>query len=263
MKDLKQKNIIGIIGGMGPQAGLDLFQNILSNTNAKTDQHHFSTILMSFPSEIVDRTLFLEGQVNENPAYSIVKIIKKLELAGANIIGIACNTSHSPEILNVIQKELKDSECKAKLLHMPIETCKHLKIHYPRDSKVGLMTTNGTYKTGLYKNLLKAYGFNPIVPDFHFQDHIINRIIYDQDFGIKAASNTERPELQILLNKAILFFKQQKVDAIILGCSELPLILKEKSVEGISLIDPANILAKALIREAKYDINALLNMPIT
>ncbi|MEW7293178.1 aspartate/glutamate racemase family protein [Aquimarina sp. 2304DJ70-9] len=257
---LKQKKIIGIIGGMGPQAGLDLFQNILSNTNAKIDQHHLSTILMSFPREIVDRTSFLEGLVNENPAYSIIKIIEKLEFAGANIIGMACNTSHCPKILNVIQKELKDSGCKAKLLHMPDETCKHLKKVYQKHAKVGLMTTNGTYKTGLYKDLLKQYDFEPIVPDFHFQDHVINRMIYDKDFGIKTSVNADHPELQILLNKAISYFKQQKVDAIILGCTELSLILKEKSIEGMSLIDPANILAKALVREAKYDISSLLNM---
>ncbi len=257
---LEQKNIIGIIGGMGPQAGLDLFKNVLLHTPATIDQNHLSTILMSFPREIADRTSFLEGHILENPAYSIVRIIEKLEFAGANIIGMACNTSHCPEILNVIENELKKSASNVKLLNMPIETCKYLKKKYKKYSKIGLMTTNGTYKTGLYKNLLEEYNFTPVIPNFHFQDTIINRMIYDRDYGIKASIHREHPELVLLINKAIAFFKQHKVDAIILGCTELPLAFNQKHIKDISFIDPADILAKALVREAKQKANTLANI---
>ncbi|GAA4277259.1 aspartate/glutamate racemase family protein [Aquimarina mytili] len=263
MMTLEQKNIIGIIGGMGPQAGLDLFKNVLHNTPATIDQNHLSTILMSFPKEIADRTSFLEGQVLENPAYSIVRIIEKLEFAGANIIGMACNTSHCPEILNVIENELKESDSKVKLINMPIETCKYLKKNYKKFSKIGLMTTNGTYKTGLYKNLLEEYNFTPIIPNFHFQDTVINKMIYDRDFGIKASINSDHPELVLLINEAISFFKQRKVDAIVLGCTELPLVFKKKCIKDISFIDPANILAKALVREAKQNVGSLANILYT
>src|SRR5215213_8942139 len=103
--DRGRNKTIGIVGGMGPQAGVALLNSITCMTGAAKDQEHLSAILMSFPGEVEDRTSFLEGNVSINPAYSIANIISRLEIAGANIIGIACNTSHAPRIYNVITEE--------------------------------------------------------------------------------------------------------------------------------------------------------------
>ena len=104
--DLKEDRVIGIVGGMGPQAGVALFSNIVRFTSATQDQQHLSTILMSFPRHIPDRTLFLEGVAEINPAVNVVNIIRKLESAGASVVGIACNTCHAPAIFDVIAREL-------------------------------------------------------------------------------------------------------------------------------------------------------------
>ena len=76
---MKNKKVIGIVGGMGPESGIMLCNNITSRTIATTDQQHHSIILMSFPKSIVDRTAFLNGDIEINPAYQIVEIICKLE----------------------------------------------------------------------------------------------------------------------------------------------------------------------------------------
>lgn len=246
-----QDQVIGIVGGMGPHAGAALFNKILAHTDAKEDQQHLSAILMSFPRDIVDRTAFLEGRELVNPANSIVSVISKLEYAGAGIIGIACNTSHSPAIYDVIIEELKKRNSSIQLLNMPEETCKYIRDNYKRVRKIGLMTTNGTYKTGVYKNILETMGYDVIIPDLQFQESFIHKMIYDRDFGLKSNANHISKEALSLLDETLRFFSKNKTDAIILGCTELSLILTEEMVDDMVIVDSTEAFAKALIREAR------------
>lgn len=244
--------VIGLVGGMGPHAGSALFNNIINNTKAKNDQNHLSVILMSFPNQIGDRTLFIEGGLAINPAFNIVKVIEKLENAGAEVVGISCNTCYSPEIYDVILEELEKINSSVKMVHMPYETCRYIKENQPQIKRIGLMTSNGTYISGLYKKMLELWGYEVIIPDFKFQNEIINRIICDPEIGIKAGPNLIKEEVRHLFDKALNFFKEKESDAIILGCTELPLVLTEKIVNNMIIIDSSEILAKALIREASY-----------
>jgi aspartate racemase len=248
--NLEEDNVIGIVGGMGPQSGTALFDRVLYHTKANKDQQHLSMILMSFPRHLVDRTAFLEGKSSINPAFNIVKIIRKLENTGAKIVGIACNTTHSPEIYNTILEELKKTNSRVKLLHMPSETCKYIKETNSDIQRVGLMTTNGTYRSKIYVKLLKDLGYEVIVPNYQFQNEVIHKMIYDPEFGIKANSNSITSEARLLLNKSLDFFQEKNADAIILGCTELSLILSGNIIKDMYIIDSIECLAKALIREA-------------
>ncbi|AOM80839.1 hypothetical protein BFS30_17220 [Pedobacter steynii] len=240
---------IGIVGGMGPHSGLTLFNHILSNTKARTDQEHPSVIMMSFPKHIVDRTSFLEGDTEINPAYSIAQIILNLGKSGAKVVGIACNTAHSQHIYDVIIDELVKEKSEVKLMNMPLETCRHLKDSKTGITKVGLMATNGTYKSGVYKKILEDSGYEVIVPDAVFQNQVIHKMIYDVEFGIKASPNNLNVNVQRLMNEALEYFKEKEAEAIILGCTELSMIFKEKMFERIHIVDPTEILALALLRE--------------
>lgn len=249
MTNYKKNKIIGIVGGMGPHSGLDLFRNVLCNTKATIDQHHLSVILISFP-DIVDRTSYLEGTIDINPAISIVEIIKKIENAGAEIIGIACNTSHSPEIYNVILKELKKVNSNVKILNMPFETCQYIRNKFPDVKRIGLMTTNGTYRSEIYKKQLEDLGYYVVLPDFNFQNNIIHKMIYDPNFGIKSKSKKVSKEVKSLMNESLLFFEKKKSELIILGCTELSLALNKRKAGNMYIVDSNECLAKALVREA-------------
>jgi aspartate racemase len=242
--------VIGIVGGMGPEAGVALFNYIISHTQGRTDQEHLSVVLMSFPKHIVDRTLFLEGIVDINPAYGIVQVIKKLEQAGAGVIGIACNTSHAPAIFNVILEELQKTNSRVKLLNMPFETCRFIGRHYPQIHRIGVMATNGTYKSQVYEILLQEQGYEVIVPDFGFQNEVIHKMIYDPGFGIKSNPGRITGEVSLLMKEALCYFKKKGAEAIILGCTELSFTLKEKVVHDMIVIDATEILALSLISEA-------------
>jgi aspartate racemase len=249
----ESSKVIGIVGGMGPQAGIALYESLIGNTQAETDQQHLSVVLIAFPKNIVDRTLFLEGQISTNPGYEIANVIEKLIISGAEVIGIACNTSHSSAIFDIIVSEIEKLDRKIKLLHMPLEVCNYIAENHSTLSRIGLMTTNGTYRSGLYKNMLQARGYEVVVPDAVFQNEVIHKMIYDPQVGIKSNPSCVTLETKSLYREAMLFFKQNNVEAIILGCTELSLILGSREVEGMFVIDSTECLAKALIREAFID----------
>jgi aspartate racemase len=248
--DFKNSKVIGIVGGMGPQSGIALYESLIENTPVATDQQHLSVVLMAFPGSIVDRTLFLEDQIPTNPAYEIANVIKKLAIAGAQVIGIACNTSHSPAIFDVIVSEVSKFGLAIKLMHMPLEVCNFISNDHSKLSRIGLMTTNGTYKSAVYKNMLQERGYEVVVPDRIFQNEVIHRMIYDERIGIKANSVVITEEARLLCKEALSFFKKRNVEAIVLGCTELSLVLKTSEVDGMFIIDSTECLAKALIREA-------------
>lgn len=249
MKPDKYKTI-GILGGMGPEAGSMLFHSILKYTPAASDQEHLPVILMSFPGEIDDRTAFYEGRVKVNPAYRIAEIILRLEKAGAEVAGIACNSSHIPLIYDKVLEQLAAAQSRIQLLHLPRETVRYLKKNHPEIKKVGLMTTNGTFRSGLYYDLLDAENFEVIMPSDEFQCTVIHNIIYNEHFGIKSNAARVTQEAVQLAEKALHYFQERGAGAVILGCTELSFMQQMVSGTGMVLVDSIEALAKALIRES-------------
>lgn len=248
--DLQTSKVIGIVGGMGPQAGNVLFEQIMLNTPAKNDQEHLSVILASLPSAVIDRTAYLRGQTQENPAHAIGAIIEKLELAGANLIGMACNTSHAPAILDVIQSKLLARNSKVTLLNMPEETCKFIQENHPYAKRIGLMATNGVFLSGLYHQILQNLGYEVVELDFSFQDQVIHRIIYDPDWGLKANPEGVQKQAQVLIEQTLEYFRQRNTDALILGCTEFSMAFRQQPIPDLPLIDSTQCLAKALVKAA-------------
>lgn len=248
----QKDQVIGIVGGMGPEAGIALCNYLLHNPLGAADQCHLSFMLMSFPSHIADRTAFLEGNCTTNPAYAVAGLIAKLEMAGANIIAIACNTCHAPEIYNVILEELAKINSRVRLVHMPGETLSFVKENHKDVRRIGLMTTNGTYRSGLYEKLFKEGGYDVVLPDISLQNSCIHRMIYDPLTGIKANPNHITPEVKMLMAEAMHFFKSKGADAVVLGCTELSLI--DTAEFEMPVIDAMKILSLTLIKESAHSI---------
>lgn len=241
---------IGIAGGMGPKAGLLLFDYIMKHTSATCDQEHLPIILMSFPHKIQDRTAFLEGEVEQNPGYAIGTLINKLAIAGAEVIGIPCNTSHTSRIFKVIEEQYLEANVKASVLHMPLEVIKYLEEEYQNCSRIGVLTTNGTYRSRMYESYLENAGFIPVIPDADFQYEIVHQLIYNTDFGLKANTEKITEKAAEYIQKINTYFKEKNVELVIFGCTELSMLNNVHFT--IPYIDSTEILAKALIREATY-----------
>lgn len=246
---MERKKIIGVVGGIGPYAGLDLVRKIFDETVAKFDQEHLPVILISLSDEIGDRTAFLLGTSSKNPAHSLVEVLKRLEQAGATVAGIPCNTAHAPKIFDVVRAGISQQKLSIKLFHMIEETARFIQQHVPQVKNFGLLSTTGTAKSRIYQQALEAKGFRVIVPSEEIQNEKVHPAIHDSTYGIKAFSNPVTARARQNLMEAIHWLRKQGAEAIILGCTEIPLAIPEKSIDSIPLIDPTFILARSLIRE--------------
>jgi len=245
--------LIGILGGMGPQAGLDLAEKIINLTQAKRDQDHLPFVLFSLPEMFGDRTAYLLGREKINPAYAIANQLEKMSTMGVTIAVMACNTAHAGPIFDVAQDLLREKGIDLPILHMVQETVAYIREAYPQVQRVGILGTQGTYQTGLYDQVLEAAGLEAIVPNENIREQQIHAALYSPDFGIKACSDPVSEEASSRVLSAIRHLHTLGAEVIILGCTELPLAIKEDEVDGIRILDPARIIAEKLIRETYPD----------
>lgn len=240
--------MIGIVGGVGPYAGLDLAKNVFDNTLANTDQDHLPLVMVSVPETILDRTEYLLHIVDDNPGRSIANVILRMETVGATVVGIPCNTAHATEIFNLTKEVLAEGKANIILFSMIEETIKAIITEYPNLKKIGVLSTTGTYQFNIYSEPLIDAGLEPIVPPFDIQEKIVHPAIYDKDYGIKAKSNPVTYRARTDLLEMIEFLKQNGAELIIKGCTEIALAIPQQIVHGIPIIDPSIVLARSLIK---------------
>jgi len=239
--------MIGIVGGVGPLAGVDLVRKIIEETPAAQDQEHVQVILLSLPNLIPDRTEFLIGKEKINPGIPISKILLQLEKAGAIVAGIPCNTAHAPLIFDLIGTELHRCGSHIKVLHMIEETASFL-IQEGKYEKIGVLSTTGTLRTGVYKTVLIKKGFEVLEMDHPEDQNNVHQAVYDPIFGIKAVSSPVNQQARDILINACYNLINRGAEAIILGCSEMSIALTGNFIGTCPLIDPTRILAKALLK---------------
>lgn len=243
--------MIGVVGGMGPHAGLDLVAKVFAQTLASQDQDHLPLALLSVPSEIPDRTRFLLGQESRNPALVIARILQRLEELGATVAGIPCNTSHTPRIFQSIGASLRERGSRLRLLDMIEETVRFTGENLPNGGRVGLLSTYGTHRAGTYRHAFRGSLFTPVaLSDVEMSD-LVHTAIYHPDWGLKACPDPVKAEARERLFEACRRLELLGAQAVILGCTELPFAFRHARVSGMLAIDPAVALARALIRNVE------------
>lgn len=238
MKSKKKAKTVGIFGGMGSEATADFFFKTLKSTHVKKDQDHLHIIVDNNPN-VPDRTQAILGK-GESPVEEAQKSIHTLENAGAEIIAIPCNTMH------YYYSQLQDST-QVPILNMVSETASYISDTYPDIEKIGLLATTGTLKSGLYHEALEE--IEVITPDEESQEKVMNAI-YGED-GIKAGNTDGTPQTEVL--EVIDDLIEEGAEAVILGCTELSLLPLEEEVD-IPVVDPLQVLADAVVSEAKPDL---------
>ena len=229
------KKTIGIIGGMGPMATADLFTKIINFTDASRDAEHIHVVIDNNP-QIPDRTsAILRG--TESPLPYLIESANKLKSAGADFVIIPCITSHGfyDELVNSVD---------VPILNIVEETAKYLKSL--SINKVVLLATDGTRFTNVFGKIFKEFGIELLYPSNSVQSDLMD-LIYK---GIKAGReewdcSTVNAELDRLAADG--------AEAVILGCTELPLAAKIYGLNG-NLIDPTEVLAKSAIINAGYNV---------
>jgi aspartate racemase len=227
--------IIGILGGMGPAATADFYSKLVSMTPVHSDQDHLRTIIWSDPT-IPDRTEALLG-LGPDPTPWLLHGCRVLRKAGATVIAIPCNTAHAfvPRIADRVGLPI---------IHMIDEVARHLASLDPPVRTVGLLATSGTVRAGLYRQWLGPVGIETVLPDPASQDGEVMA-------AIRAVKAGERgPDAAEPLRRAATRLIERGAQAIIAGCTEIPLGLAPDAIP-VPLLDPAVVLAQALIRRSR------------
>ncbi len=236
----RSEPIIGVLGGMGPAATADFYTKLVTLTPADTDQDHPKVVIWSDPS-IPDRTLALTAG-GPDPTPWLLRGAEILGAAGATIIGIPCNTAHA--FLPRIQSQLG-----IPVVHMIDQVGRHLAGMATRVTRVGLLASTGTVRTGLYQDMLCQYGIDAVLPDPVFQTGLVMTAIR----MVKAGR--ARPEAATALTMAADDLIDRGAQLIIAGCTEIPLALRPDDLR-CPLVDPALLLAEAVLERVRETTSA-------
>ena len=231
----KMLKTIGILGGMGPAATVDLMNRIISMTDAECDQNHIP-MLVDNNTRIPDRTeAILHG--GASPVPEMVAAAKRLETAGADFIIIPCHTAHYfiPEIADKISIPILD---------MPTETAKLLKIKGV--NRASVLATDGTVQSGLYGAALERMGIQTVYPDEE-QQKVVMSLVYDFiKKGVTDASRMPRNEIMGIIGD----LSGKGAESLLLACTELPIAFSMMGLRSEAFVDPTIVLAKSAIRMA-------------
>jgi len=219
---------VGILGGMGPEATVELFRRIIALTTAKRDQDHLHVLIDSNP-KIPDRTAAILAQ-GESPLPLLIAVAKNLERAGADFIIIPCNTAHYwlHELREVVSIPIID---------MIGETAARVATNIPALRTIGLLATTGTLRSNLYQRAFARSGVDLLVPSEE-EDAAIMRAIH----GIKAGDHTVREAVIGVAHGLV----ARGAEGIIPGCTELSLVVSQDSL-SVPVFDPLSILAERAV----------------
>lgn len=246
----KINNLIVIAGGMGPMASMLLHKMILENTPTDgTDQSHLNIIHISLPSKIVDRTEYLLNNTLENPALGMFNSIKDILTVYSPkyytiILAIPCITFYSQQIFPALTKLINKNFTNIKTTNIVGEIFMFLKTHYPYVKRVGLLSTEGTRISNVFDEIAKLHKISIVYPNNENQEKL-NDVIFNPVFGLKSKSiltNKASNLLDTCINNLLI----DRVDIIILGCTEL-CIINKTLIHNIPIINPLQILSKVII----------------
>ena len=230
--------MIGILGGMGTQAGLDFCNKLAKLNKGRIDQEYPLFILYN-KSNIPGRPENLHRY--SKVLKSLLNGCKFLEKNKCKFIVIPCNTAHY--WYDDLQKKTR-----IPIISMPREVYLHTIKKCKKNSKIGLLATEGTIKTRVYNKFFDKK-FKLINPSKLIQSKNVNKAIRLVKMGkIKEAERAIKPAVNYLI--------KIKCKKIILGCTELPIaIFAFKSFQKIkkskTFLDPNLILAASSMKKYK------------
>lgn len=226
--------LVGVLGGLGPQATVYFLQSVIDMTEAKTDQEHVNLIVTQH-SSTPDRTAaILHGA--PSPAHIMAADARNLQQGGADFLVIPCNTA-TPFLQAVI--DAVDIE----VVNIVTETVKEIRRLNPTGVKhVGVMATEGTIRSGIYQEALDSAGYVPIIPTQQVQTRI-SSIIFDY---VKAGIHVPPKIFFEVINQ----MRQAGADAVVCGCTELSVAYKDLHITDPTIVDSLASLARLTVIKA-------------
>jgi aspartate racemase len=222
---------IGILGGMGPGASSTLYSKMISYTqqqyNAVQDEHYPPIIIYSLPLKGFNETGITEPECVKK---QLIDGVKKLEDAGCELIIIACNTVH------VFYNEMQEA-VKVPIFNIVQETLKQVqKSGY---KKVGIFASECTIKTNLYTQQFAKNDIHIIEPNGTQQKQLNNVIEH-------VMGGNQKVQDVIALKEIAREYTKQGAEAIVMGCTEIPLAINQTHTD-IKLFNTIEIIVQTAV----------------
>jgi aspartate racemase len=221
---------LGILGGMGPAASAEFVTRLIEQTPASCDQEHIPFVLWNNP-QVPDRSTSLRNE-DDRPLPFLLQGVQVLKAVGCDLIVIPCNTAH------FWYDEM--AKLKVPIVHIVDSVADALRDAGVAGGTIGVMGTHATVELGLYQYKLNKSGWDCIVPTKEEMDTLVQPAI---DM-IKGGKITES---QPIIMKVIHSLIERGAKAVVLGCTELPLAVRELEQNGIPLVNSIDSLVKKAI----------------
>jgi len=226
--------IVGVLGGMGPLATIDFMHKMLLATPAASDQEHVPVVVSSIP-QVPDRTAAFCGE-GDSPVAAMVSSAQRLVRAGVGLVVISCNTAHLwfDEVHQAIGLPM---------LHLVDAALEDALSTAGPNARIGLLATEATLASGLYINrspsMPNAGAVQWVLPTAH---EVIEWVM-PGIAAVKAGNLPKGAELLLLAAQAL---QRRGANCLILGCTEIPLVL-DSSNAPMPVIDATAALARRAV----------------
>lgn len=222
------KQILGVIGGLGPLATAHFMELVVQLTDADTEQDNVDMIVYNFPS-IPDRSDYILGYYLKSPLHGLLYVANALARQNVDLIAIPCMTAH------FFYSELSE-RIQLPIINAIEETARYLKQYGIR--RAGMMASEGTVSSKLFHKALAFHGIETIIPSSERQQDV-NHLIYK---NIKAGIPAEMDRFYRVEAE----LRNRGAEVIVLGCTELSLIKRDHTL-GPGYLDAMEVLAQQAV----------------
>lgn len=212
---MSARRVVGVIGGMGPDATVDFFAKLVAATRAGSDQDHLRIVIDNDPG-VPDRTAAIEGR-GASPAPRLAAMARGLVAQGAELLVMPCNSAHA------FADAVRAAAGPVPFLDLIETTVAATRERLPGVAAVGLLATDGALAARLYQDAFEAAGVRALVPLGDDQ-----RTVMDAIYAVKrgAADDAVRARLRRVAER----LAAAGAEAVVAACTEVPLLMAEGDV---------------------------------
>jgi aspartate racemase len=231
---MERELVVGVLGGLGPEATLDYFQKVLRLSGARSDQEHLRLIIDNNP-KVPNRNDAVAGR-GPSPGPVLAGMARGLEQAGADFLVMACNTAHA--FAGDIRAAIR-----IPFVSLSEATGDALEAGFPGLGRAGILAAGGCREARLYETMLGSRGIVPLTLDDARQARFMALM-----YAIKGGD--VGPGVQAGMRELGELLIEEGAEVVVAACTEVPLVLRDGDLSR-PLLDTTEVLARATIAYAR------------
>ncbi len=221
------RTVVGVIGGMGPEATVEFLRRVVARTPAEDDSDHLHVLVESSP-RIPSRIAHLIERTGDDPTPELVRIARNLETAGATLLAMPCNTAHG--YAAAIRAAVA-----IPLLDMVVLASQKVRALSP-GPRVGLLASTAVHNTRLYESALARFAMTVVAPSLQDDVMTLIRGVKRGETGAASHEQLRRIALELAGN----------CDSLLIACTELS-VIAQGLTSTVPIVDSLDILTDAVI----------------